>query len=94
MFKGKANVVDHEEDDTVEFRQTAVYQAMPEKNNGLSDDVELILPHTLLLSAIVGTAIDKPKLLPVVGKWLVTSLHVHQKNACTHSYYYIEQFSL
>ena len=62
----KVDLVDYEEDDTVEFsnKMTFLFNA----TKGLSGEEELYMPHLFILGMIYGTQRMKPNFLPMAVK--------------------------
>lgn len=67
-WKEKVNLVDREEDDTVEYNQRITWHFNPSKSNGLTGDEELVFPHLAILSMVMITMADKPNMIGVASK--------------------------
>lgn len=71
-WKEKLNLVDREEDDTVEYNQRVTWRFNPSKSNGLTGDEELVYPHIAMLGMIMITVKDKPTMIGVASKKIAT----------------------
>lgn len=63
-FKDKVDIVDNEEEDTIEYDYRNTYQYKPERNGpGLTGDEIVTVAHPLLLSMFLSVNVDRPELL-------------------------------
>ena len=67
-WKEKIDLVDREEDDTVEYSQRTTWIFNPAKSNGLTGQEEIVFPHVLMLGIIMAAIRDKPTMIGLVGK--------------------------
>ncbi|XP_043284448.1 sensory neuron membrane protein 1 isoform X2 [Venturia canescens] len=67
-WKEKVDLVDREEDDTVEYSQRITWIFNPAKSNGLTGNEELVFPHLLMLGIIMTTMRDKPAMIGLSAK--------------------------
>nr|AQN78521.1 sensory neuron membrane protein 1 [Meteorus pulchricornis] len=75
-YKNKVNLVDDEEDDTVEFSfQKTWYFNQAKSGPGLTEYTEIIFPHMLILGAVMTTLRTQPTMVGAVGKALDSVLH-------------------
>lgn len=67
-YKEKVNLVDREEDDSVEYSLKATWYFNPSKSNGLTGEEELVLPHLLILAMVVTTLREKPSAIGILSE--------------------------
>ncbi|KAL2716851.1 sensory neuron membrane protein 1-like [Vespula squamosa] len=67
-YKEKVDLVDREEDDSVEYSLKATWYFNPSKSNGLTGEEELVLPHLLILAMVVTTMREKPSAMGILNK--------------------------
>ncbi|XP_011499316.1 PREDICTED: sensory neuron membrane protein 1-like [Ceratosolen solmsi marchali] len=64
----KVNQIDEEDDDTVSYATKSMYYFNKDKSNGLSDEMEIVIPHFFIFALINAVHRDKPSALPVLSK--------------------------
>ncbi|XP_051174134.1 sensory neuron membrane protein 1-like [Leptopilina boulardi] len=74
-WKKKVNLIDHEEDDTVEYNMKNWFVFNPSKSNGLTGEEEVVFPHLLILGMVMGTLREKPNAIGLVGKAINSIFH-------------------
>ncbi|XP_033218894.1 sensory neuron membrane protein 1-like isoform X2 [Belonocnema kinseyi] len=67
-YKQKVDLVDREEDDTLEYSLKTTWKFNAAKSNGLTGEEEIVFPHLLMLGIIMGTLKEKPTAMGLVGK--------------------------
>ncbi|KAG7191191.1 hypothetical protein KM043_013986 [Ampulex compressa] len=67
-YKEKVDLVDREDDDSVEYSLKATWYFNPAKSNGLTGEEELVFPHLLILGMVLTTLREKPTAIGVVSK--------------------------
>lgn len=77
LYRDKENVVDREEDDTVEYSMRQVWYFDPEKS-AVSEDAEIYMIHPLILSIVLITQQENPSAMGVVStyneKWAMITV--------------------
>lgn len=66
-WQEKVDLVDHPEDDTIEYAFKNTYIFDQTKSEGLTGEEELILPHTFILALAMTVVREKPAMLPIIG---------------------------
>lgn len=66
-WQEKVNMVDREEDDTVEYQMKKTWYFDASKSEGLTGDEVLVVPHMLIYAVLAGMLRQKPALLPQAG---------------------------
>lgn len=62
------NVIDREEDDTVEFSFKLTWHFNQAKSApGLTENVELTFPHMMILGAVMTTLRERPAMVGLAG---------------------------
>lgn len=74
-YKEKVNLVDREEDDSVEYNLKATWYFNPSKSNGLTGEEELVLPHLLILAMVVTTLREKPTAIGILSELYRWNFH-------------------
>ncbi|XP_053979000.1 sensory neuron membrane protein 1-like isoform X1 [Hylaeus volcanicus] len=67
-FKQKVNLVDREEDDSVEYNTKVTWYFNAAKSNPLTGDEELFVPHVVILTIVKITLMLQPGAMGVVNK--------------------------
>lgn len=67
-WKEKVEIQDHEEDDSITYRNKDVFYFKPELSKGLTGEEIIVMPHLFLMGMIVTVAVDKPAMLKVADK--------------------------
>ncbi|XP_020708289.1 sensory neuron membrane protein 1 isoform X2 [Athalia rosae] len=67
-WKEKVNLVDRDEDDTVEYNQRITWHFNASRSNGLTGDEELVFPHLAILGMMMITVSEKPTMVGVAAK--------------------------
>lgn len=66
-YKDKYDIVDDNEEDTIEYEYRNTYIYRPEKNGpGLTGDEIVTMPHPLLLGMALAVNVDREELVPFV----------------------------
>lgn len=67
-WKEKVDLVDREEDDTVEYNNKATWIFNKKKSGrGLHEDMELVFPHIMILSMVYATVRERPGMVGLAG---------------------------
>ncbi|KAK0097725.1 hypothetical protein PV326_014253 [Microctonus aethiopoides] len=75
-YKQKVNVIDREEDDTVEFSFKLTWHFNQAKSApGLSENVELTFPHMMILGAVMTTLRERPAMVGLAAKAMDSIFH-------------------
>lgn len=75
----KRNIVDNNEDDTMEYDFIKTYQYKPEKNgNGLTGEEFVTIAHPLILSPMLAVNVDRRDLLQILQTAIKELLHESQ----------------
>lgn len=67
-YKHKENLVDREEDDSVEYNLKNVWFFNPSLSSPLTGEEELVFPHLLILSMIKITLEQQPGAIGILSK--------------------------
>lgn len=67
-WQKKTNILDRDEDDTVEFQVQNTWFFDESKSEGLTGEEELVVPHTFILAMAMATMREKPAMAPIVGR--------------------------
>jgi scavenger receptor class B protein 1 len=67
-YHEKTNLIDREEDDTLEYSIKNKWIFKPEMSEGLTGNEELVLPHLFILAMVMTTYQEKPAMVPVISK--------------------------
>ncbi|CAK9823842.1 Sensory neuron membrane protein 1 [Anthophora retusa] len=67
-YKEKVDLVDREEDDSVEYSLKATWYFNPSRSNGLTGDEEIVFPHVLILSMVKITLLEQPAAIGILNK--------------------------
>lgn len=68
-YKMKLDLVDREEDDSVEYSQMTKWFFNKGKSKGLTGDEDMVFPHLMILGMVMATLKDKPTAIGVVGTY-------------------------
>lgn len=63
----KLDLVDREEEDSVEYSLKSTWFFNPKKSNGLTGEEEMVFPHLMILGMVATTLIEKPAAVGIVG---------------------------
>ncbi|XP_034946984.1 sensory neuron membrane protein 1-like [Chelonus insularis] len=75
-WKEKVDCDDNDADDTVEYSNKATWIFNPGKSApGLTEDVELVLPHIMILGMILTTVREKPGMVGLAAKAIDSIFH-------------------
>ncbi|KAF7992411.1 hypothetical protein HCN44_001736 [Aphidius gifuensis] len=75
-WKEKVDLVDREEDDTVEYNNKATWIFNKKKSGkGLHEDLELVFPHVMILSMVYATMRERPGMVSLAGKAVDSIFH-------------------
>ncbi|XP_076179676.1 sensory neuron membrane protein 1 [Ptiloglossa arizonensis] len=67
-YKQKVNLIDREEDDSVEYNLKATWYFNPARSNGLTGEEELVVPHVLILSVVKIALMEQPGAMGIINK--------------------------
>ncbi|XP_054015227.1 sensory neuron membrane protein 1-like [Hylaeus anthracinus] len=67
-YKHKVNLVDREEDDTVEYNVKITWVFNPSRSNGLTGEEILVMPHILILTIVKLTLMQQPSAMGLINK--------------------------
>lgn len=73
-YKMKLDLVDREDDDSVEYSMKSSWIFNPKKSKFTGDE-DMVFPHLMILSMAMMTLKDKPAAMPVVGKAVDSIFH-------------------
>nr|ALG36152.1 sensory neuron membrane protein 1 [Sclerodermus sp. MQW-2015] len=75
-YKEKVELVDRDEDDSLEYKQRVTWVFNPSKSGpGLTEDTEIVFPHMMILAIVMATVKEKPSALGIVGKGVNSIFH-------------------
>nr|AWS20447.1 sensory neuron membrane protein 1 [Aphidius gifuensis] len=75
-WKEKVDLVDREEDDTVEYSNKATWIFNKKKSGpGLHEDMELVFPHIMILSMVYATVRERPGMVGLAAKAVDSIFH-------------------
>ncbi|XP_011635608.1 sensory neuron membrane protein 1-like isoform X1 [Pogonomyrmex barbatus] len=74
-YKLKLDLVDREDEDTVEYSMKSTWFFNPKKSNGLTGEEIMVYPHVMILGMVAATLKEKPAAIPVVGKAVNSIFH-------------------
>lgn len=63
-WQEKVNLVDREEDDTVEYQIKKTWYFNASRSEGLTGNEVLVVPHMLIYAVLAGMIRQRPVLLP------------------------------
>lgn len=67
-YKLKVNLVDREEDDSVEYNIKATWYFNPSRSEGLTGEEVLVFPHILILSMLKITLQEQPGAIGIISE--------------------------
>ncbi|XP_012339100.2 LOW QUALITY PROTEIN: sensory neuron membrane protein 1-like [Apis florea] len=67
-YKQKVDLVDREEDDSLEYNLKATWYFNPSRSEGLTGEEELVVPHVLILSMAKLTLEQQPAAMGILNK--------------------------
>ncbi|XP_011149856.2 sensory neuron membrane protein 1 isoform X2 [Harpegnathos saltator] len=74
-YKMKVDLIDREDDDSVEYSLKSEWYFNKKKSNGLTGDEDMVFPHLMILGMVMATLRDKPAAVGVVGKAVNSIFH-------------------
>ncbi|XP_014467437.1 PREDICTED: sensory neuron membrane protein 1-like isoform X2 [Dinoponera quadriceps] len=74
-YKVKLDLIDREDDDSVEYSMKSIWYFNKKKSNGLTGDEDMVFPHLMILGMVMATLRDKPAAVGVVGKAVNSIFH-------------------
>ncbi|XP_050445095.1 sensory neuron membrane protein 1-like [Cataglyphis hispanica] len=74
-YKVKFDLIDREDEDSVEYSMKSTWFFNRKKSNGLTGEEDMVFPHLMILSMAMMTLKDKPAAMPVVGKAVDSIFH-------------------
>lgn len=63
----KLDLIDREEDDSLEYSMKSAWWFNKKKSNGLTGEEDMVFPHLMILGMVMATLRDKPSAIGVVG---------------------------
>lgn len=66
-YKVKFDLVDREDEDSVEYSLKSTWFFNPKKSNGLTGEEIMVYPHLMILGMVATTLLEKPAAIPIVG---------------------------
>jgi len=66
----KFDLVDRENEDSVEYSMKTTWFFNPKKSNGLTGEEIMVFPHLMILGMVGATLLDKPAAIGVVGTYI------------------------
>lgn len=70
----KLDLVDREEDDSVEYSQKTTWFFNKAKSNGLTGEEDMVFPHLMILGMVMATLREKPAAIGVVSMYKAQSV--------------------
>ncbi|XP_017757979.1 PREDICTED: sensory neuron membrane protein 1-like [Eufriesea mexicana] len=67
-YKQKVDMVDREEDDTLEYSLKSTWYFNPSKSGSLTGEEEIVIPHVLILSIVKLTLQQQPAAIGILNK--------------------------
>ncbi|XP_015438364.1 PREDICTED: sensory neuron membrane protein 1-like [Dufourea novaeangliae] len=67
-YKQKVNLVDREEDDSVEYNLKNTWYFNPSRSNGLTGEEEIVMPHLLIVNMVKIVLVEQPTAIGIVSK--------------------------
>ncbi|XP_072748125.1 sensory neuron membrane protein 1-like isoform X2 [Anoplolepis gracilipes] len=74
-YKLKVDLVDREDEDSVEYSMKNTWHFNRKKSNGLTGDEDIVFPHLLILSIAMRALQENPAAMPVLGKAIDSIFH-------------------
>lgn len=74
-YKMKFDLVDREDEDSVEYSMKSTWFFNPKKSNGLTGEEIMVYPHLMILGMVAATLREKPAAIGVVGKAVDSIFH-------------------
>ncbi|XP_011159294.2 sensory neuron membrane protein 1 isoform X2 [Solenopsis invicta] len=74
-YKLKFDLVDREDEDSVEYSMKSWWIFNPSKSNGLTGEEIMVYPHLMIMGMVGATLIEKPAAIGVVGKAVDSIFH-------------------
>lgn len=69
-YKVKIDLIDREDEDSVEYSIKATWFFNPKKSNGLTGNEDMVVPHLMILSMALMTLKEKPAAMPIIGTYI------------------------
>jgi hypothetical protein len=66
-YKWKVDLVDREDDDSVEYSLKSTWYFNPKKSNGLTGEEDMVFPHLMILGIVGATMKERPAAIGVIG---------------------------
>lgn len=66
----KLDLLDREDEDSVEYSMKSTWFFNPKKSKGLTGDEDMVFPHLMILGMAMMTLRDKPAAMPIVGTYI------------------------
>lgn len=79
-YKQKVDLVDREEDDSLEYNLKATWFFNPSRSEGLTGEEELVVPHVLILSMIKLTLEQQPAAMGILSEFFDHSFYRFASN--------------
>jgi len=61
------DLIDREDDDSVEYSLQSTWYFNPKKSNGLTGEEEMVFPHLMILGMVGATLRERPAAIGVIG---------------------------
>ncbi|XP_012524456.2 sensory neuron membrane protein 1 isoform X2 [Monomorium pharaonis] len=74
-YKLKFDLVDREDEDSVEYSMKSWWIFNPKKSKGLTGEEIMVYPHLMILGMVAATLLEKPAAIGVVGKAVDSIFH-------------------
>ncbi|KAH0954151.1 hypothetical protein HN011_012146 [Eciton burchellii] len=74
-YKWKVDLVDREDDDSVEYSLKSTWYFNPKKSNGLTGEEDMVFPHLMILGIVGATMKERPAAIGVIGKAVNSIFH-------------------
>ncbi|GAB1868221.1 Sensory neuron membrane protein 1 [Camponotus japonicus] len=74
-YKVKIDLIDREDEDSVEYSIKPTWFFNPKKSNGLTGNEDMVVPHLIILSMALITLKEKPAAMPIIGKAIDSIFH-------------------
>lgn len=66
-YKVKIDLIDREDEDSLEYSIKSTWFFNPKKSNGLTGNEDMVFPHLMILGMALMTLKEKPAAMPIIG---------------------------
>lgn len=66
-YKIKVDLVDREDEDSVEYSIKATWFFNPKRSNGLTGEEDMVFPHLMMLGMVATGLREKPAAIGIIG---------------------------